>query len=321
MFVPAVGGGVAEIRDVAKPEVKAGQVLVRVHAAALNRGELGGLANLTKAGAPAQPTGIEFAGEIEACAPDVNDFRPGDRVMGHWRAGQAEYVAADQRVLMRIPDGVSWTDAGGFINVFTTAHDAIVTNGQLKAGESILINAASSGIGMAGIQIARLMGARPVIASSGSASKLKQLMPLGIDVAVDTTKGNFADQVIEATGKKGVDVIIDSIGASVFPDNMRCMAIGGRLVGVGRLGGKMSEIDLDLLALRRIKLIGVTFRTRTDDERAACVAAAARDLLPAFADGRIKPVIDCVMPMSEVREAHARMKSNQHIGKIVLTFS
>jgi NADPH2:quinone reductase len=316
MFVPSPTGGVAEVREIPKPDVQPGHVLVRVRAAGTNRGELGILTNLTR-GSP-QPTGIEFAGEIEECAPDVENWKPGDRVMGHWRAGQAEYVAADHRVLMRIPEGVSWTDAGAFINVFTTAHDAIVTNGGLRTGESILVNAASSGIGMAAIQIARLMGASPVIATSGSAAKLKQLEPLGLDVSIDTSQGSFAETVLKVTGGKGVDLIIDSVGASIFADNMRCMALGGRLVGVGRLGGKMSQIDLDLLALRRLKLIGVTFRTRTDEERAACVAAAARDLLPAFAQGRIRPLIDRVLPMSAVREAHARMQSNQHIGKIVL---
>jgi len=316
MFVPSPAGGIAEVRDVPKPVVQAGQVLVRARAAGINRGELGILNGLTK-GSP-QPTGIEFAGEIEECASDVQGFSPGDRVMGHWRAGQAEYVAADHRVLMRIPQGISWVDAGAFINVFTTAHDAIVSNARLRSGESVLINAASSGIGMAAIQIARLIGAKPVIASSGSAAKLEQLRPLGMDVGIDTAQGNFADAVLKATSDKGVDVIIDSVGASVFSDNMRCMALKGRLVGIGRMGGKMSQIDLDLLALRRLSLIGVTFRTRTDDERAACVQAAARDLLPAFADGRIRPLIDRVLPMSAVREAHARMQSNQHIGKIVL---
>ncbi len=316
MFVPGANGAQVQVMEVPKPVLQSGQVLVRVRAAGINRGELGVLGSL-KSGNP-QPTGIEFAGEIEACAPGVTGFAPGDRVMGHWRAGQAEYVAADHRVLMRVPEGVSWADAGGFINVFTTAHDAIVTNGRLQAGESILINAASSGIGMAGIQIARLLGAKPVIASSGSAQKLQALAPLGVDVPIDMSQGGLAEAVLKATGGKGVDLIIDSVGASVLADNMKCMALKGRLIGVGRLGGKMSDIDLDLLALRRLQLIGVTFRTRTDDERAACVQAAARDLLPAFAAGRIRPLIDCVLPMSQVREAHARMLSNQHTGKIVL---
>ena len=316
VFVPHAGGGLAEVREVTAPEVKAGQVLVRVRAAGVNRGELSALKNLVK-GTP-QPSGIEFAGEIVECAPDVASFRPGDRVMGHWRAGQAEYVAADHRVLMRIPEEVDWITAGAFINSFTTAHNAIVTNGLLSAGKSVLINAASSGIGVAAIQIAKLFEAAPIIASSGSAAKLKQLAPLGVDVCIDTAQGNFADAVLKATGGRGVDLIIDNLGAPVLAENLRCMALEGRLISVGRMGGKMAEVDLDLVALRRLKLIGVTFRTRTDDERAQCVQAAASDLLPALAAGRIRPLIDQVFPMSAIREAHARMESNQQVGKIVL---
>src|SRR6185436_13494269 len=131
---------------------------------------------------------------------------------------------------------------------------------------AILINAASSGIGIAAIQIAKLLGAKPVIATSGSAAKLKALAGLGVDTGIDTSQGNFADAVLKATGDKGVNLIIDSVGGPVLADNMRSMALGARLVGIGRLGGKNSQIDLDLLALRRLKLIGVTFRTRTDDE-------------------------------------------------------
>jgi len=318
IFVPNPQGATVEVREVPKPEVRSGQVLVRVRAAGLNRGEMAIRKNLTKGNA--QPTGIEFAGEIVECAPDVTDYRVGERVMGHWRAGQAEFVAVDQRVLMRIPESIDWIHAGAFTNVFTTAHDAIVSNGQLQAGESILINAASSGIGMAAIQIAKLIGAKPVMGSSGSAAKLAQLEALGMDVGIDTTRGNFADAVLKATSDKGVDLIIDAVGASAFADNLRCLALKGRLIGVGRLGGNLAQIDLDLLALRRLKLIGVTFRTRTDDERAACVQAAARDLLPAFADGRIKPLIDRVFPMSAVQDAHVYMERNQHIGKIVLEF-
>jgi NADPH2:quinone reductase len=224
-------------------------------------------------------------------------------------------VACDERLLVPVPKRLSWVEAGGWLNVFTTAHDALVTNAGLKVGESVLINAASSGIGVAALQIARLFGASPVIGSSRVTAKLEKLKPYGLEIGV--AAGDTAS-VLTATGKKGVDVLIDSVGGPAAQQNLESMAVLGRWVSVGRLGGNTGALDLDLLALRRVKLIGVTFRTRSKEERIACVQRCAADLLDALADGRIGPVIQRSFRMDQVQEAHAVMQRDEHIGKLVL---
>jgi NADPH2:quinone reductase len=220
---------------------------------------------------------------------------------------------------MPVPAGMSWVEAATFPNVFITAHDAVVTNGELRAGESILVNAASGGVGLAAIQIASLLGAKPVIASSRSASKLDQLGSFGIDVAIDTTCGSQVDEVMAATNKHGVDVIIDCIGGTVFEDNIKSLAVKGRLVNIGRLGSNTATIDITQLWLKRLKLIGVTFRTRSEEERLACIQACARDLLEPLKAGRLRWPIDRTFPLESIAEAHAYMLRDQHLGKIVLT--
>ncbi|MBV8031532.1 MAG: zinc-binding dehydrogenase [Betaproteobacteria bacterium] len=313
MFVPAPGGASVEVREIDAPKPSAGEALVRVRAAGLNRGEL--VVRRSLRSGPPQQTGIEFAGEVAALGPGCSRVKAGDRVMGHWKGGQAEYVACDERLLVPVPARLTWIEAGAWLNVFTTAHDAIVTNAGLRRGESILVNAASSGIGVAALQIARLLGARPVIASSRSKAKLEKLGAFGMDVGV--AAGDTA-AVLAATGNKGVDVLIDSVGGASAQANLEATAILGRIVSVGRLGGNTSEIDLDLLAYKRAKLIGVTFRTRTKEERIACVQRCAEDLLSALAEGRIGPVVHEVFPLAKIAAAHEAMERNEHLGKIVI---
>ena len=315
MFIPGPAGAAVELREVPTPLPAAGEVLVRVRAAGLNRGELA-VRNALKSGAP-QGTGIEFAGEVVTPGAGATRFRRGDRVMGHWRGGQAEYVTAAEGLMVPVPRRLSWVEAGAWLNVFVTAHDAIVSNAQLRAGESILINAASSGIGVAALQIARLLGAAPVIAASRSRAKLDRLAHYGMQTGV-VAGPDAAAAVMQATGKKGVDVLIDNIGGSVLKENLDLMALRGRMVSIGRLDANVGPLDLDLLAFKRVWLIGVTFRTRTTEERAACVQRCASDLLDALADGRLNPVVDRTFAMADVKAAHAYMESNQHIGKIVL---
>lgn len=239
--------------------------------------------------------------------------------MGHGRECQAQYVLADPLALMPVPASVSWIEAASFPNAFITAHDAVVTNGQLKAGESVLVNAASGGVAWAALQIASLSGAKPVIAASRSATKLAGLAKYGVDVGIDTSHEALLDGIMKATGKRGVDLIVDMVGGPAFEENLQGLAVCGRLVNIARLGGQTAQIDLSLLWLKRLKLIGVTFRTRTEQERLACIQACARDTLPWLQEGRIRWAIDRTFPLEEIHAAHAYMMQGEHAGKIVLT--
>lgn len=317
LIVPGESGGTAEVREIDRPVAGPAQVLVRIFAAGLNRGELIML-GAARSGAPIV-NGGEFAGEVVEVGDGIEGFRPGDRVMGQARATQAEYAAVDAGFLIRIPEGWSWTEAAAFPNVFITAHDALVTNGRLQAGESVLVNAASSGIGTAAIQIARGLGAGKVIAVSRSREKLEQIRDLGWDAGIATDDEPLAAAVLAATDEAGADLVIDSLGASPFEENLKAMALGGRLVSVGRITGKSASIDLDWLSLRRLSVIGVTFRTRTPQQSLACTAAARRDLEPLLDRGALRPIVDSAYPLHEVAAAHARLGSNRQVGKIILT--
>ncbi|QRQ84964.1 zinc-binding dehydrogenase [Cupriavidus oxalaticus] len=314
--VPGPEGGTVEVQDIPVPVAAAGQVLVRVRAAGLNRGEINQAKELRTGNTIT--AGVEFAGEVADVGAGVSGWRKGDRVMGHGRGCQAEYVVAEPLALMPVPDGLSWIDAAAFPNVFITAHDALVTNGRLVAGESVLVNGASGGVAMAAIQIASLMGARPVIASSRSAAKLDKVSQFGVDVGIDASRDDQVAAVMAATGDKGVDIIIDTVGGPLFEANMQSLAVKGRLVNIARLGSATAQIDLTQLWLKRLQLIGVTFRTRTEQERLECIQACARDMLPFLRAGRVRLPVDRTFAMNDIAAAHAYMKQEQHVGKIVL---
>lgn len=315
--IPHPEGGRIEIQDIPLPEPGLDQVLVRVRASGLNRGEIT-QARDRRSGEPVT-VGVEFAGEIAAVGPGVTGWREGDRVMGHGRECQAQYVLSDPLALMRVPGNVSWIEAASFPNAFVTAHDAVVTNGELRAGESVLVNAASGGVAWAALQIASLWGARPVMAMSRSADKLARLAGYGVDVFIDSSRDALVDKVMQATGKRGVDLIVDMVGGPLFEANVKSLAVRGRLVNIARLGGATAQIDLEQLWLKRLRLIGVTFRTRTEQERLACVRACARDMAPWLEQGRIRWAIDRTFKLEEIHAAHAYMLQAQHFGKIVLT--
>ncbi|MBI3302468.1 MAG: NAD(P)H-quinone oxidoreductase [Deltaproteobacteria bacterium] len=320
---PKGKGGTLEWRDVPEPKPQPGQLLIRVRATALNRADLYQRRGLypTPAAASANTltiAGLEAAGEVAGMGEGVTGFSIGDRVMTMCFGGYAEFTTVDHRVAVHVPERLSWQEAAAIPVAYMTEHDALITNARLQAGESVLINAASSGVGVAALQIAKFFDAKPVIGMGGVSAKLEALAPLGMDHGINYRTENFADAVLRITDGKGVDVIIDHVGGPHLQDNLRCMALRGRLVSVGRLGGNVGELNMDFLALRRLHLIGVTFRTRTIEERAEIVRRFAADLLPVLADGRLRPVIDRVFPLQDALAAQEYMAANAQIGKIVL---
>ncbi|MBI3330166.1 MAG: zinc-binding dehydrogenase [Nitrospinae bacterium] len=319
--VPGPTGAVNEFRDIPVPTPGLGEVLIAVRAAGTNRGELLARPLLRSDNPAAKPmrAGIECAGEIVALQAGVSEWKAGDRIMARAAGTYAEYVVAQQRALMRIPEGMTWAEAAAIPNVYVTAHDALVSNAAVKPGESVLVTAGSSGVGTAAIQIARALGAHPVLATTRSAAKGGALRALGAHDIIDTSTPNWTESVLTATGQRGVDAIIDQVGGPMLAANIRVLAIKGRLVSVGRNAGRVGECDLDEVARKRASIIGVTFRTRTPEEALVCSERFAAHLLGAFATGALKPVLDRTFPFERIADAHAYMLSDAQIGKIVVT--
>jgi NADPH:quinone reductase len=320
LVVPGPEGALYEYREVPAPVSKTGEVLVRIRATGTNRGELLARPLLRSSNPKLRPTigGIEFAGEIVAPGVSVGSWKAGDRVMGRAPGSYAELVAVNQHALMRIPAALTYPEAAAIPNVFVTAHDAIVTAAQLQSGESAMITAGSSGVGTAAVQIARYLGAQPVLATTRSAAKSDALCALGATQAIDVSKADWVDRVKAATDGHGVDVIIDNVGGPMLTDNLHALAVRGRLVSVGRNAGNVGECNLDELAFKRASFIGVTFRTRSPEEALACSERFATDLLDAVDRGTLKPIVDRIFPFDRIADAHAYMLSNAQIGKIVL---
>jgi len=319
--VVVADNGVA-VSEVAKPTPGASQVLVRVRAAGLNRADLimASGARHGSAGGPGAVLGLEFAGDVEAVGSEVTSVKPGDRVMCSGNGGYAEYAVADWGRVSRIPaNNMGYEQAATLPVALQTMHDAVVGNGRLKAGETVMIQGASSGVGLMGLQIAKLKGARLVIGTSTHAGRRQRLSEFGADHAVDTTEPNWSARVLEATGGRGVDLIVDQVSGSVANENLKAAAILGRIVNVGRLGGFKGEFDFDLHAMRRIDYIGVTFRTRTPEEVREIVRRMRADLWPDVEAGRLRLPIDRAFPLDQAAAALAHMRANLHFGKIVLT--
>ncbi|RYJ00870.1 MAG: quinone oxidoreductase, partial [Acetobacteraceae bacterium] len=304
-----------QVIDVAEPKPGPHEVMVRVRASGLNRADLGVAAGHAhgRMGGAGTILGLEFAGEIVAVGTEVPaEFTPGLRVMCSGNGGYAEYAVADWGRTTPLPDSnMSWAQAATLPVALQTMHDAIMTNGALKPGQTILIQGASSGVGLMGMQIAKAMGASQVFGSSTNAARRAKLAEFGCDLAIDTSDAAWPDQVLAATEGRGVDVIIDQVSASVANANMRACAILGRIVNVGRLGGAKGEFDFDLHALRRIAYIGVTFRTRSVAEVREINRRMRADLWPAVEAGKLALPIDRVFPLAEAVAALEHMRNNQ----------
>jgi NADPH2:quinone reductase len=310
-----------EVREVEKPKPGPEQVLVRVRAAGLNRADLGVAAGHAHGaiGGAGTIVGLEFAGEVEAVGSGVKGVKAGDRVMCTGGGGYAEYAVADYGRASPVPaNNMSWEQAATLPIALQTMHNAIVTAGRFKPGEAVMIQGASAGVGLMGLQIAKLKGARLVIGTSTNATRRERLKEFGADLAIDTKEPNWSEKVLAATDKKGVDLIVDQVSASVANENMKAASVLGRIVNVGRLGGFKGEFDYDLHALKRIDYIGVTFRTRSVAEVREIVRAMREDLWSDVESGKLKLPIDKVFPLEQAAAALAHMKANQHFGKIVL---
>lgn len=291
-----------ELRDVSQPHPKAGEVLVRVRYAGLNRRDL-----TRTPGDEGTIPGMDWSGER---------VDSGEPVMCMGAGGYAEYAVSG--CVLPVPKGVSLEQAAALPLALLTMHDALVGNGRLKRGETVLIQGASSGVGLMALQIAKYLGASLVIGSSRKAAHRDRLKGFGADLAVDTSDARWPDQVLEATRGRGVDLVIDQVSGELFNATQRATAICGRIVNVGRLGGMTAPFDFNLHALRRIDYIGVTFRTRTPDEVREIARRMREDLWPALEAGKLRLPIDRAFPLGEAQAAQERMRSNQHFGKILL---
>ena len=322
MQAAVLGEKGVEVRDLGKPTPKPNEVLIRVRASSLNRADL--LVALGhqhgSVGGVGARLGLECSGEVEAVGSDVRGIKPGDRVMASAPGGFAEYVVTDAGRVHRIPgNNMSYEQAACFPVALQTMHNAVVTAGRLKRGESMLMQGASAGVGLMGMQIGKLMGASLVIGTSTNPERRARLSEFGCDLPLDSGDPTWPEQVKKATGGKGVDLIVDLVSAPVANQNLEAASILGRIVNVGRLGGMKGEFDFDKHALKRIDYIGVTFRTRSAEEVREINRLMRADLWPAIEAGRLLLPIFKTFRLADIAEALALMRANRHFGKVVIS--
>jgi NADPH:quinone reductase len=317
------GVEVLEVQERPKPEPGVGQIRVRVRASALNRADiLQRQGNYpVPPGVPADISGMEYAGEVDALGPAATLWKTGDRVMGIvGGGGHAEYLCVHEREAMPVPKGMSWEDAAAIPEAFLTAYDALFNRLELRAGETLLIHAVGSGVGTAGLQIARVAGAR-VVGTARTAGKLEQAKRLGLDVGIDASRGDWAAQVQSAVGAERVHALMDLVGGNYLEGNLRVMALRGRIVVVGLTAGATAQFNMGVLLRKRLTMVGTVLRARPLEEKITLAREFSERGMPLFEGGRLKPVVDRVFSFDEIRAAHALMESNETFGKIVLRWS
>lgn len=315
-----------EIAQLPVPKPGPGEALVRIAAAGLNRADL--LQMLGRypvpAGAPPAILGIEFCGVVEEVGPQCTRTALGRRVFALASGGaHAEYVVSAEELLVEVPRALNDPEAGATPEAFITAHDALVSQAVMRTGESVLVHAAASGVGLAALQLVAVWGCQPygTIRSPGKvATALRALTKASLPVQPQLCEpATFDEEIRAATNGRGADVILDPVGASYFERNIKALAQRGRMVCIGTMGGKDASIDLGALLNKRMRLIGTVLRSRTLEEKAAATSAFARDVLPLIADGRVRSVVDRTFALDQAADAYRYMEENRNVGKIVLT--
>jgi NADPH:quinone reductase len=317
-------GGPEVLGEEARPVPEPGpsEIRVRVRASALNRADLlqrrGGYP--APPGAPEDVPGLEFAGEVDAVGPGAGLWAVGNRVMGIvGGGGHAEYLCLHEREAIRVPHDLSLEEAAAIPEVFLTAYDAVFRQLDVQVGERLLIHAAGSGVGTAAIQLASAGGVF-TLGTSRTAGKLERARELGLGVGIDASREDWAARVEEETGREGVHAVLDLVGGDYVPDDLRVLALRGRLIVVGTVAGSRAELNLGMLLRKRLRIIGTVLRSRPLEEKIALARDFSTSVLPLFASGRIRPVVEHVLPFSRIAEAHRLMEENRNFGKIVLTW-
>jgi len=311
---------VLQLDDVDTPAPGAHQILVRVHATSVNRADLLQRRGFypAPAGAPADIPGLEYAGEV-ADASESQRWRAGDRVMGLvGGGGYAEYVVVHEDEAIAIPAALSYEQAAAVPEVFLTAYDALHARLQVRRAESVLVHAVASGVGTAAAQLARQLGCS-VIGTARSAWKLERIRGL-LDVSVDVTKQDFVAVALAHTNRRGVDAIVDLVGGDYLAPNLAALAVLGRIAVIGLVAGRSAQLDMGTLLGKRASIVGTAMRSRSLQEKIDVAAAFSRDVLPLLESRAVAPIIDRVLPMTQVAEAHRAMEANENVGKIVLTW-
>ena len=314
------GPEVLRIGEAPRPSAGPGQVVIRVAATSVNRADLQQRAgNYPPPPGESEILGLEVAGVIEALGDSVSGWQVGDRVMTLvGGGGYAEYAAAPASTLLPVPDGLDLVRAAAITEVWITAWLNVFQEAGLRPGETLLVHGGASGVGTAAIQLAKALGPSPVIVTVGSADKAKACLELGADHAILYKDEDFPKRVLEITQKRGADVILDHIGAAYLEPNLSCLALYGRLVIIGLLGGAKAELNIGRLMVKRQRIIGSVLRARPVEEKARITAAFREQVLDHFASGALKPVIHEVLPLEQARRAHQLMAANANTGKLIL---
>ncbi|MEZ5765657.1 MAG: NAD(P)H-quinone oxidoreductase [Xanthobacteraceae bacterium] len=319
--IPKPGGPdalIAEQRPLPKPGQR--EILIKVAAAGVNRPDVAQrTGNYPPPPGASDIPGLEIAGEVVALGEGASAFKLGDRVMALVAGGgYAQYCTAHESHALPVPDSLTMTEAAAIPETFFTVWSNVFERGALKSGETLLVHGGSSGIGTTAIQLAKAFGAK-VIVTAGSQDKCDACLSLGADRAINYKTEDFVAETKAATGGKGANVILDMVGGDYIERNYEAAAVEGRIVQIAFLGSARAQVDFRRIMLKRLTHTGSTLRARPIEDKASIASALAAKVLPLLRDGKVKPLIDSVYPLAKASEAHARMESSHHIGKIVLT--